>query len=138
MSVKIGRGPTVLVADITKFDVRAGTPVALVGGSWATIYSESGLQKLTKIKAIKITVTGTSTGLAYRIRAAKPGQALTKIFPYGASKSFQSGREYVIVEMVSVPRGWNFDVQVYCTAADGGTAILTALKVIEVGVTESI
>lgn len=121
------------VEDITKFKTESGWAVALVSGDWATIFSKT-TAKLTRMKCIKITITGgPPTGLLYRIRGCETGGTKQKLFPYGDSKSLKSGEEYVFEEKVSVPKGWDYQVEVYCVTAAGASATLTSLKVIEVG-----
>lgn len=119
---------------VTRFDTETGVATPLDSDKWVTIFSKENISKITKLKAVEITITGGDpTELAYRIRGCVTGGTKEKFFPYGASKPFISGEEKVFAEPVVMGKNYDYDVQVYCADADAASATLSSLKIIELG-----
>lgn len=118
------------------YTTRMGGPVALVSPTWVTIYSETDIAKLIRIKAATLNIIGgVPMGTAWRIRACPNGYSKRVIFPAGndTGNTFPDNVEMTFSEMVQIPFRYDWDVQVYCTAAMGASVALADMKLMEMG-----
>lgn len=99
------------------------------GCSWTELF-QFHAPSHTLIKCVKITNTLTAAGTCvYRITDSFGG---TKLFPYGASKEYDSGDEYRLAEPLHVKKSTSYCLEIACSAPTTTmSAAMTEMKVIE-------
>lgn len=116
---------------LTTFKTVSGASTAYVASTWVDIYDSGILTKDTEIAGIQIDNTvGSPVSPVFRITLS---DGTTKIFPFGASNDVKSGKLKEIENLIRVPAGQGFKIQVNCTQANSASATLVELDIIEHG-----
>ena len=111
----------------------SGSSTPLVASSWVSIFSFISTVTKLHVRGLKIDISGgTPTALVARIVAGPTGGPLVKIFPSSASFTVVSSREETLRHELTIPKDYDYEVQVNCTATGGASATLSFLSITEI------